>query len=153
MIAKLDVRIVHLGPLHVVAATGYGEHPEDEAWEIILAFAREHGLEPWSGRHRFFGFNHPSPPECPPEPGSEYGYEQWMTVDGSVDVEAPLELKEVVGGQYAVTHCTGLENISGMWRELADWVTDHGYEWAPGVIEGLEEVLTPIDTPLDEWEI
>ena len=70
-----DIRTVDLEPMQVVSALGYGESPEEQAWELILGFAKDSKVDPWDGDHRLFGFNNPDP-----SPGSpNYGYEQWIT--------------------------------------------------------------------------
>jgi hypothetical protein len=84
--SELQVRIVQLEPMRVASALGYGESPEPQAWEKILAFAEAKGLDP--GEARFFGFNNPSP-----SPGSpNYGYEQWMTVGPDVEGEEEITI-------------------------------------------------------------
>lgn len=142
------VSIIELEALRVVAAYGFGEQPELEAWDSIQRFAADHGLEPWSGRHRFFGFNNPNPSAGSPN----YGYEQWMTIGPGVDVEAPLEAKEIHAGRYAALRFQGLNLIGASWEALARWCEDAGYA-IPGDPElCLEELHTPTDRPPDEWE-
>jgi AraC family transcriptional regulator len=78
-VSELEVRIVDMEPMRVASAHGFGEHPEDLAWQRMLAFAQAQGLDTESVR--FFGFNNPNP-----SPGSpNYGYEQWMTVGPEVE--------------------------------------------------------------------
>jgi len=142
------VQMIELEAHRVAAAFGFGEQPELEAWDAILRFAADQGLDPWSGAHRFFGFNNPNP-----SPGSpNYGYEQWMTVGVDVDVAAPLEAKEVHAGRYAALRFRGLERIGASWEALGQWCEDSGYE-IPGDPElCLEELHTPVDRPPEEWE-
>jgi effector-binding domain-containing protein len=142
-----DVRITELDELRVVSALGFGEQPEDDAWRMILDFAAVHGLDPFCGEHRFFGFNNPDP-----SPGSpEYGYEQWMTVGPEVEAEAPYEIKTVPPGRYAVMGVEGLHRIGEQWAALLGWFEQHGYQLPLERERCLEELLTPIDLPPEEW--
>ncbi len=146
---NIAVRLVDLQPMHVVSATGYGQYPETEAWDLILDFTNERRIDPWDKTHRFFGFNNPDPsPETP-----EYGYEQWMTVDDGVAAHAPLDAKDVSGGLYATVHIRGLDTIGDAWQHLAGWCDEHGYAVAHDREPCLEELLTPIDTPTEDWEM
>ena len=142
-----DVRIVELEPTRVVAALGFGQVPEEQAWELINGYLAEQGIEP-SGSHRFFGFNNPDP-----TPGSpNYGYEQWVTVADDAMASPPLETKQFAGGQYAALHFRGLEKIGEAWNQLVAWVEEEGYNIATGEHNCLEELKTPLETPQDEWE-
>lgn len=140
--------IVNLEPETVVAALGYGESPETEAWDRIGRFAEEHGFEMWDATHRFFGFNNPDP-----TPGSpNYGYEQWITVPDDITVSDPLEVKRFAGGRFATLHLQGIEHIGDAWQQLVAWVEDQGMHIAPTEHNCLEELLTPLDRPPEEWE-
>ncbi len=142
-----EVQIVELEPTRVVAALGYGETPEYQAWELINEYIAEREIK-WPGQHRFFGFNNPDP-----TPGSpNYGYEQWITVDDDVNVDPPLETKRFSGGQYAALHLRGLKGIGEAWKQLVAWVEEEGYNIATTEHNCLEELRTPLDAPQDEWE-
>lgn len=146
--SELDVRIVEMEAQPVVAALGFGTAPELEAWRLIEAFARDHGLDLWSGRHRFFGFNNPDP-----SPGSpNYGYEQWMTVDATTFADPPYEIKATLPGRYAVTRLRGAEHIAPTWHGLVAWFEEHGHPLPSRRELCLEELLTPIGEPTETWE-
>ena len=145
----LEVKMVDLDSMHVVVATGYGVEPEDEAWGEILDFARSHRLDPWDQTHRFFGFNNPDPDPV----GTEYGYEQWMTVPDDVGVAAPLQTRDVAGGRYAMVRIHGLDTIGKSWQYLAGWCEDHGLIVDTDRNPCLEELLTPIEYSPDQWEM
>ena len=84
-----EVRIEKLEPMQVASAYGFGEQPELEAWEKILAWAKEKGYADLS-QHRFFGFNNPNP-----SPGSpNYGYEFWIVVGPDVEPEGEIKIVE-----------------------------------------------------------
>jgi effector-binding domain-containing protein len=140
-----DVRIVELEPMRVASALGYGTQPEDEAWRLILGFARDRGID--TGAVRFFGFNNPSPSPHSPE----YGYEQWMTVDPEVEGTDEIEIKEIPAGRYAVARFRGLEHITETWQALVRWFEESGLRRAADFYECLEELLTRGDKPPEEW--
>jgi DNA gyrase inhibitor GyrI len=143
-----EITIIELEPMHVVSALGFGESPEGEAWDLILGYAADNELEPWSGETRFFGFNNPDP-----TPGSpNYGYEQWITVSDETAVSAPLEAKQFPGGKYAVLRLQGLDEIGDAWKELVAWVEDQSHEISASEYACLEELLTPLDQPQDSWK-
>ncbi|MDF1595282.1 MAG: GyrI-like domain-containing protein [Acidimicrobiia bacterium] len=146
--SDITVEIRDLDAMTVASALGFGTEPEYEAWELIRGFAERHGLDLTSGEHRFFGFNNPNP-----SPGSpNYGYEQWMTIDPDIEVEEPLTRKQIPGGQYAVTRLKGIENITETWREFVAWFEESGRHPGRGWDQCLEELLTPITSPPEQWE-
>jgi DNA gyrase inhibitor GyrI len=135
--SEMEVRIVELRPGKVAAAHGFGPSPEGIAIGMLMEWAKAKGLlEDPSGR-RFFGFNNPDP-----SPGSpNYGYEQWMTVDETVEGGESVEIKDLPGGRYAVAHCKGVENIYPTWQALVAWQEETGLQM--GHHACLEELLTP----------
>ncbi len=137
---NVDVRIVRLEPQRVAVSYGFGPGPESIAWEKMIAFVKEKGLDRDGQAHRYLGFNNPSP-----APGSpNYGYEQWVTVGSEVTATGDIKIKNFEGGLYAVAHCQ-LKNIFESWQALAAWREKSPYR--TGNHQWLEEVLTP---PLDE---
>ncbi len=140
----LEVRIAQMEPMRVACSHGFGESPEGEAWDKILAFARSKGVD--TGQARFFGFNNPDP-----SPGSpNYGYEQWMTVGPDVKAEGEIIIKEIPSRLYAVTRFKGLSNIGEVWKQLVLWFEDSRYKKPSHWHQCLEELLTPPGTPFDE---
>ena len=134
--SELEVRIVRLEPMRVAYALGFGEHPEMQAWTLILTWARPKGLLDGPPAHRFFGFNNPDP-----APGSpNYGYEQWITVGPEVQGDGEVRVKGFSGGLYAVTRCS-LKVIGETWHRLVAWKEDSTCHW--GNMPCLEEALTP----------
>ena len=143
--SELDVQIVQMEPMHVASAHGFGESPEELAWNKILAFAEAKGIDREVAR--FFGFNNPNP-----SPGSpNYGYEQWMTVDPDVTGEEEVTIKEIPARLYAVARCEGLSNIGEVWKQLVLWFEDSPYKKPPHWHECLENLLTRPDVPFDEY--
>lgn len=143
--SELKVRIVRLEPMRVASAHGFGQSPEQEAWNKILAFAEAKRLLEEPEACRFFGFNNPDP-----SPGSpNYGYDQWVTAGPDVDPEGEVQIIEFSGGLYAVTRCSGLSNIGEVWKQLVTWSEDHHHKKAHH--QWLEELLTPPDVPLEDY--
>jgi AraC family transcriptional regulator len=138
----LQVRIVDLEPMRCAGASGFGPEPEGPAWEALLKWAEPIGL--LSRPHRFFGYNNPDP-----SPGSpNYGYDQWITIEASVQVEEPIKVKDFSGGRYAVTRCQGVQNIHATWQQLVVWREASRYRM--GQHQWLEELITPPDGPWDK---
>ena len=138
----LQVRIVDLEPMRWAGTSGFGPEPEGLAWEALLKWAEPIGL--LSRPHRFFGFNNPDPSLGSPN----YGYDQWITIDASVQVEEPIKIKEFSGGRYAVTRCEGVQNIHAAWQQLVVWREASRYRM--GQHQWLEELITPPDGPWDK---
>jgi AraC family transcriptional regulator len=133
--SEIDVRIVRLEPQRVAASYGFGAGPEGIAWEKMLAFVKEQGLNTDGESHRYFGFNNPNP-----APGSpNYGYEQWITVGPEVQPAGEIKIKDFGGGLYAVTHCQ-LSSITDVWMRLAAWREKSPYRY--GQHQWLEEVIS-----------
>ena len=140
--ALKDVRIVDLPDMRVASALGFGTEPEDQAFSILIPFAKRIGLEPGGPGYRTFGFDNPSP-----SPGSpNYGYEVWLPVGPDVEAEEPITIKEIPGSKYAVTRFTGLSNIGRVWGELVAWFEDSSYTRPPNWGKCLEEVINPAET-------
>ena len=61
--SELDVRIIKLEPMRVASLYGFGEQPETEAWEKLVAWGEPKGYldEHKKHRTRIFGFNNPDP--------------------------------------------------------------------------------------------
>ena len=124
-----DVRIVRLEPMRVISLLGFGQEPETQAWDKMIAWAKEKQLWQDGKAKRFFGFNNPSP-----TPGSpNYGYEVWMTVDPQVQPDGEARIVEFTGGLYAVMHCPVINpwaDIPAAWQTLVQWVEHSSYRKA-----------------------
>lgn len=141
--SEFTVRIVKLDPMVVASTYGFGEQPELQAWETLLTWAKAKSFK--LEEHRFFGFNNPSP-----SPGSpNYGYEQWMTVKPGEIPSEGVEIKEFLGGLYAVTRCEGLQHITDIWKQLVVWREESKYSEAPH--QWLEECFTPEAARLEDY--
>lgn len=135
----LEVKIIHLEPMRIASALGFGTSPEPIAWQKIIKFAESQGWLNDLDSHRFFGFNNPSP-----SPGSpNYGYEQWITVDPDTEAQEGIKIIDFPGGDYAVARCEGLGEIGEIWQKLVAWHEDSRYKKPPNYYQCLEEVLNP----------
>ena len=140
-----DVRIVKMDPLRVACSHGFGSSPEQEATDKMMAFLESKGLT--FDDVRWFGFNNPNP-----SPGSpNYGYDVWATVGPQVQAEGEIVIKEIPAREYAVLRCEGVESIGRRWKELVLWFEDSAYKKPPHWHECLENLLTPPDTPFEDY--
>jgi effector-binding domain-containing protein len=148
MMTNIDVKIVRLEPMLMASAYGFGQSPEGEAWEKMIAFATSRDMAIAGKPLGTYGFNNPNPSKGSPN----YGYEIWLPLNPSeadTELEGDIRMHKFEGGLYAVTQFKGLENIGEVWRQLARW--REGSQYQPGHHQWLEELLTPADVPLDEY--
>jgi len=134
---------MHLEPMRVAAALGFGSEPEIEAWDKLMTWAR--ATNHLDGTQRYFGFNNPAPMPGTPN----YGYEQWMAVGADAQPLADVDIKEFEGGLYGVLRCEGLVTIEEDWARLADWLEHSDYRADPRPC--LEELLSSPVLPHSEW--
>lgn len=141
--SEFEVRIVTLEAMRVASAYGFGEQPELQAWNTLLTWAKDQGIN--LEEQRFFGFNNPNP-----TPGSpNYGYEQWITFGSELKSAEGIEIKGFPGGLYAVARCEGLQNIGDVWKQLVVWREDSKYQEAHH--QWLEECFTPEVECLEDY--
>lgn len=139
MNAGLEVKIVKLLPMQVASHTAFGPSPEIEAYQGLIAWARENRVLTYPHEQRIFGFNNPNP-----TPGSpNYGYEFWLTVPAGTTGTEKVEIKEIPERTYAVLHCERLAVIGERWQQLVNWVQTSAYRMTAG--ECLEEYLGPLE--------
>ncbi|MFX1539794.1 MAG: GyrI-like domain-containing protein [Promethearchaeota archaeon] len=130
-----DVRFVRLAPMRVASLRVISITPELQAWAKLRAWSETKGLLGDLDKHPVFGFNNP-----PPEPGKrEYGYEFWIRVGEDIESDAVVEVKEVEGGEYAVTTCVLKEELESdffkehgileSWHRLEEWAKVNGYSY------------------------
>lgn len=146
--SDIQVRLVELKPIHAAGFLGFGENPEQKAWQKLLPWAKSRGLLENPERHRLFGFNNPNP-----SPGNpNYGYEVWIELEPNDDSEGAEKIVDFPGGLYAVTRCEvpkgRFEVIGDTWKELVAWLNDSTFKC--GHHQWLEESL-PIKKPGTEF--
>jgi DNA gyrase inhibitor GyrI len=144
---KFEIHIEQLHPIRVVVFRGYSTQPELEAHHLAVAFAKSKGLVDADNHIKTFGFNKPAPWITT---GDEYGYELWVVVGDELEVPPYLRVKNFPGAKCAMTQIEKLADIGEAWEYLYQWVGDHPeYEYAH--MDGLEEVLSPLGTPEEEY--
>jgi DNA gyrase inhibitor GyrI len=129
--------------MRVASVHGFGESPESQAWDKLIAWAGPKGLLDDVEKHRIFGFDNPNP-----SPGSpNYGYEFWIVVDPDVEPDGDVRIVGFRGGLYAVARCEGLGNIGRVWQDLVGWREDSKYRG--GSHQWLEEHIGPVEASQD----
>jgi DNA gyrase inhibitor GyrI len=139
----LNVRIVKLEPMRVASAHAYSANPESDAWNKLIAWAREKGFTDDLETHRIYGFNNPNPSHGSPN----YGYEFWIVVEPEVQGKGEIKIKNFEGGLYAVTRCTRLKEIGRDWQKLVTW--REGSKYRPAHHQWLEKRLGGVDETED----
>lgn len=137
---KLDVRIVTLPAMRVACVNGFGESPEGQAFDKMLAWAKARNL--LDKPYRTFGYNNPDPSAGSPN----YGYDVWLTVDKSVQADGEARIIEFPGGLYAVARIdvkNPWEDIPGTWQKLVKWMEASKYHH--GRHQWLEEHIGPLN--------
>ena len=140
---EFKTKIVELSPMCVASFHAYGDSPENDAKEKLIAWAEPKGLLENPRNHRIFGFNNPDP-----SPGSpNYGYEFWITVGPEKRPKTEVKIKDFPGGLYAVSRCEVKDpwrDIPYTWKQLAIWRENSRYEEAHH--QYLEENIGPLVT-------
>lgn len=137
------VRIVELDPMRVATFLGFGTDPEIQAYKMLDQWASIKGYQDNPKEHRIFGFNNPDP-----SPGSpNYGYELWIEIDPSLEVEPEIRTIDFPGGLYAVLRCPvqgdPYKMIPEKWGELVSWMENSSYKH--GNHQWLEEHIDIIE--------
>ncbi len=141
------VQIVTLKPMRVASAYGFGDGPEEQAWERLAAWAGPKGFLDDKAAHPVFGFNNPNPTPA----SARYGYEMWMQVEPAVEPSGDIRIVEFMGGTYAMTRCEANgdpgKNIPAAWKALAEWVKANKHRF--GRHQPLERVVSGQDNPAE----
>jgi DNA gyrase inhibitor GyrI len=136
---NFTVRLTNLEPMRVATAYGFGENPEEKAWQALVTWAGPRCLFDELEAHPIFGLNNPYP-----TPGSpKYGYEFWIKVEPEIEPEGCVRIEEFFGGPYAVMRCevkAHPEKIGESWQKLAQWCKENQHPH--GRHPALERFLT-----------
>ena len=133
MADKNDFKIVTLPEMRVVSFHAMGEFlgdPETKAGAKLYKWANPKGLYERPDIHRVFGFNNPDPTydretgQFIVDEDNPYGYEFWMTVPDSFEVEESIRVKTIPEGMFVTKSCIGIEDLGRVWKELATWIKD-----------------------------
>ena len=145
--SNLDVHIVNLPPMRVACVNGFGDGPEELAFDKMKRWAQAHNLLLSGKPYRLFGYNNPDP-----SPGSpNYGYDVWITVDESVQADDEARIIEFPGGLYAVTRIevnNASDDIPATWQKLVKWM--EGGKYRHGRHQWLEEHIGPLSEMVGE---
>ena len=121
---SIEVNIVRLEPMRVASTYGFGDNPEEQAWQKLAAWASPRGLLQDLEANPIYGFNNPYPTKDHPR----YGYEFWMKVGPETEPEGDVRICEFMGGTYAVNRCDTEghpENLPVRWQMLASWCREN----------------------------
>lgn len=136
---EMNMKIVKLPGMRVVSFhVDESKTPEEEAFNLLKAWADPQDLLKKPAQHQVYGFNNPNPTKEKPA----YGYEFWITVDEEFTVDESQTVKTFEGGLYAVMTCKGVENITSTWGELVKRIEDSDYNPSK-THQWLEHHLTP----------
>jgi len=143
-----EVRIITLEPMRLATFLGFGTEPEHQAFNAMLTWAKEHGLYGEGQTPRLFGFNNPDP-----SPGSpNYGYEVWLQVDDTVEIDSEAKEHRFSGGLYAVLRCDvkdPYQDIGATWKRLVNWREASQYQQAHH--QWMEEHISPVNLDSPEF--
>lgn len=144
---SIDVRIITLVPMRMLSSYGYGNEPENIAWNKLSKWLDIQGIKHEGGDFTTFGFNNPNPSLGSPN----YGYEIWypLSEDNDAGPDEDHQIVDFPGGLYAVTTFKGLDNIGIVWGKLSIWRETSKYR--PGSHQWLEELLSPTSIPPEDW--
>jgi DNA gyrase inhibitor GyrI len=148
-----DIRIIELGSFRAASFYGFGDSPEVQAFDKLLAWAGRRGYLDDLQNHRIFGFNNPNPSAGSPN----YGYEFWMVVGPDVEPEGEMRIIEFTGGLYAVLRLPApfqddpYQSIPNGWQALMTW--QEGSPYRIGCQQCLEEQFKYEETPPGQWSM
>ncbi|MEJ2614701.1 MAG: GyrI-like domain-containing protein [Ignavibacteriaceae bacterium] len=131
----MEVNIKKIEPGRFISFYGFGKQPEEEATNKLLKWCKERNISIDDNKNVIYGFNNPNPTKDSPE----YGYEFWLEVGMDEKPEGDARLIEYHGGNYAVTECTGVENMFQTWQALYKWCKDNKYKI--GHHQALERII------------
>jgi DNA gyrase inhibitor GyrI len=126
MSENFQVEIVDLPELLAATTIGFGEGPEGQAWDRMLAWVKQSSLWQDGYPHRMFGADTSSPSAASPN----YGYQVWYTLAQVIDTPAEIEICRIPAGQYAVIRLnvtSPWDDIPGGWKKLMAWVETSPY--------------------------
>lgn len=143
--SNLSVQIVTLKPMIVASAYGFGDNPEEQAWQRMSEWAKSKGYHEDRAAHPIFGFNNPNPSPA----STHYGYEIWMKVEPGDEPSEKIRIVEFMGGTYAKARCSTqgdpAKDIPAAWKALAAWCKTNNHRF--GHHQPLESVVSGQDKP------
>lgn len=132
---EIKVNTVELKPMRMLSFYGYGEQPEDIAWEKVACWLKENSERINHEKIRIFGFNNP----CSSAGSSKYGYEFIVSVNEYVIPSGDMRITDFPGGLYATAQCKieKGEDFPLFWSSLNAWCEQSNYSY--GTHQWLEE--------------
>lgn len=130
------IKMVTLPSFKAVSFYGFGESPEEQAFQEANQWIEKHHLFQ-ENKFRHFGFNNPDPSHGSPN----YGYEIWIAPSQVFSSAEEDKVIEFQGGLYATAYCPSLDVIGKIWQGLVNWQETNGYYHATH--QWLEELHTP----------
>ncbi len=113
------VDICEVEPVTVAYYRAVGDKPWEEAWKVMLEWARAKGFFSRQASRRFMNYSS-IPTAYPGEPG--FWFEVCMEVDGNIGIEDErVKLKKFKGGLYACVD-TDKKGADAVWPMLEKWM-------------------------------
>ncbi len=111
-----ELRIVQLPNYIFAECSSCSDHPEDDAWALMLQLMQQHQLHKQPGfRHFGYGQNRAG--------DGKYVYHILMTIPSSLILQEPYHRIELTSGLYAVIPAT-LATIMERWHELHNTILE-----------------------------
>lgn len=126
--AVMNVRIETLPEIRIASVRQTGPYMEsaDRAWKILCGWGAPKGL--FTPRTMIIGISHDDPQVTPPE---QIRYDAAISLEKDVEVEPPVVLGSLPGGEYAIfTHQGPYEGLEETYKTImGQWVPASGREF------------------------
>jgi len=123
---KVEVRELDSQRVCTLASQrGYETAAIYEAWDKLIEWATNNGIEPDQQKRFAFAFDNPTV-----TPVGKCRYDASIVIDGNIKVNPPFASSEIPKGKYAVRYFKGLpeEAIEAQLSIYSDWLPDSGFE-------------------------
>lgn len=126
--AVMNVRIETLPNIRIASVRQTGPYMEsaERAWKILCGWAGPKGL--FTPRTMIIGISHDDPSVTPPE---QIRYDAAISLEGPLEVEPPVVLGTLPGGEYAViSHQGPYEGLEETYKAImGQWAPTSGREF------------------------
>jgi AraC family transcriptional regulator len=129
--AGIKIKTLKPQKLAYVEHTGdYKSIPYDDYFNQLYAWAKEKKVRPG---FKPLGIFHDNPEKTPPE---QCKSEICIPIVGEAESDEDIKIKELPSMEVAVTKHKGTsEEYQNTYRQLNEWITKNGYEWAGPAME------------------
>lgn len=129
--AGIKIKTLKPQKLAYVEHTGdYKSIPYDDYFNQLYAWAKEKNVRPG---FKPLGIFHDNPEKTPPE---QCKSEICIPIVGEAESDEDIKIKELPSMEVAVTKHKGTsEEYQNTYRQLNEWITKNGYEWAGPAME------------------